>query len=404
MPERKPKEMSDPGNWRQDEAEAMGNPWHEALEDTARLLGLCTELVRWEGTADGDPLAAHHRGTLAQYLNDLRSVAAGRQDRIDGVLLAVLALGPRGALPGAGDLGPLLEAASETDADPVDLAIAWGCGWRRPVVADHEWHGRWVAALLALSSLVSGSINRTVRWLEDHVAGVRMALRWQDDQEREERFGSHAQRLAMELSLGACRCGHGGRGARPGHGCGRPDHELASWRPESCSLPAHVATAVRGSPGLPVRGGAFAVSMLADLLREDHLVRVDVAEFHVCHVCNAELLRLARQRGRVDLGSVVRGLHEFNRCPDCGTQTRPGRTYQVARKNWFVVPAEWGGQHEPAQRHRCAHCGHLFAGGHDGCPLCSQVVPSGHRLTSVWVRKVGLGVRRSSARSEAQGS
>jgi hypothetical protein len=385
----------------------MGNPErrapeHRVLEHTPGLLALRAELERWETTHYGDPLTAHHEGALGRYLVGLRAHVGMREDRSLGVLMAALALGPRnGALPGAGDLGPLLRAAVETGADAVDLAVAWGCGWSRPVAAGHEWHGRWVAALLSLSWLVGGSINRTVRWLEDRVSGVQDATRGLGAGERAERFTSHAQHLAMELSSGACRCGHGDRGAGP---CGRSDHRLASWRPEDCHLQAFVSTAVRGSPSLPVRAGAFAVSMLANLLRDDHLVQVGVAEFHVCHVCNADLVREARRGRGFDLGDVTRGLHDVNGCPDCGTLADPVRTYQVARKNWLVVPSDWGGQYDAVRRHRCACCGGLFAASRDRCPVCHHPVPSGHRLTSVWVRRVGQEARRSSARGEAHGS
>jgi hypothetical protein len=270
------------------------------------------------------------------------------------------------------------------------------------VTADHQWHGPWVAPLLSLSRLVAGSINRTMRWLEDHVSGVREALRELSAEERSERFRSHAQHIAMELALGRCCCGHG-RGD-PDEACGRSEHQLARWRPEVCHLQALVATAVRGSPGMPPRAGALAVSMLAEPLSEDHVVRVDVAEFHVCHVCNADAAHLARRVGGLDLGGVSHGLHDLTRCPACGAPPDPRRTYQVARKNWFIVPADWGGRHDPVRRHRCACCGNLFAANRDSCPLCRHRVPPRHRLTSVWVRRVGLDARRSSARGEARRS
>jgi hypothetical protein len=371
------------------------------LEDTPGLLALRSELERWEAAAHGNPLEAHHRGVLGQYLVELRALAGTHADRRRGVLLAALALGPRGGvLPGTGDLGPLLEAAIETSAGAVDLAIAWGCGWRRVVTADHEWHGRWVAAVLSLSWLVAGSINRTMRWLEGHVSGVRAAIRELGAEERTERTHSHAQHIAMELAFGRCRCGHGAR--HPGDSCGRSDHQLATWRPEACHLPAFVAAAVRGTPGMPPRAGALAVSMLAEALCEDHVVRVEVAEFHVCDVCNADAVRLAPRVGGLDLGSVTRGLHDLSRCPVCGVPPHPGRTYRVARKNWLVVPADWGGQYDPVQRHRCSRCGNLFAASRELCPLCRHRVPPRHRLTSVWVRGVGREVRRSGARGETR--
>jgi hypothetical protein len=369
------------------------------LEHTSALLALRAELEHWETTACGDPLTANHRGALGRYLDRLRKLAARYADRHDGVLLAALALGPRsGALPGAGDLGSLLEAASGTDADAVDLAIAWGCGWHRTVTPGHEWHGRWVAALLSLAWLVHGSVNRTMRWLEAEVLGVREVMWGPGARDREERLRSYAQHLAMELAFGACRCGHG---ARDAHGpCGRPDHELMTWRPDVCQLPAFVATAVRGSPLTPPRTGAFAVSMLAEQLCQDHVVRVDVAEFHVCHVCNADAARTAATSGRLDLGGVSSGLHDLGRCPACGALPLLRRTYRAARKNWLVVPAEWGGRHDHVQRHRCGRCGNLFAVNHDHCPLCRHRVPPRHRLTSVWMRRVGPDARRPNPGSE----
>ena len=187
---------------------------------------------------------------------------------------------------------------------------------------------------------------------------------------------SYGHLIAMELSLGASR-------GRP------PRHALANWRPDDCRLQAFVASATRGSARLPLRTGAFAGSMLAVLLREDQLVRVDTAEFNVCHSCNAALLARAPLRRRIDLSAVASGLHDLARCPDCGTPAEPGLTYRVARKNWLIVPADWGGRYEAAQRQRCAGCGNLFAAGHQRCPLCLRPVSSGRRLTAIWVRQTG---------------
>jgi len=179
-------------------------PEYHILEDTPGLSSLRAGLERWEAVMYGDALTAHHRGAMGRYLAGLRSLAGKYEDRSLAVLVAALALGPRhGALPGAGDLRLLLDAAAEPGTDAVDLAVAWGCGWRRLVTPDHEWHGRWVAALLSLSSLVGSSINRTVRWLEDQVSGVRETLSGPGARERAERFDSHANHIAMELSLGA---------------------------------------------------------------------------------------------------------------------------------------------------------------------------------------------------------
>jgi hypothetical protein len=368
------------------------------LVTTRSLLALRAALEEWEAASFGDPVAAYHRRTLGRYLTGLRALAATRDDRVEAVLLAAFALGPRtGGLPGAGDLQALLEAAVETRADVVDLGIAWGCGWHRVVVPDHDWHGRWLAALLTLTSLVAGSANRTLRWLESNVSGVREAVLDLGPAEREELLVSHANHLALELSLGACACGHGVPGAVPDSSCGRADHRLATWEPEVCRLPAFVATAVRGTAQLPPRSGALAVSMLANLLRDDQLVRVETAEFQVCHECNPDLIARAVLSGGIGLSTVSKGLHDLSRCPDCATPTHRGRTYHVARKNWLVVPADWGGQYQPTRRHRCGGCGNLFGAGGDRCPLCGRPVSPGRRLTSVWRRVAGRHVTESGA-------
>jgi hypothetical protein len=354
-------------------------------------------LYEWEAAALGDPLAAHHDRRLARYLAGLRTLAAEQDDRAQGVLLAALALGPRtGGLPGAGDIGTLLDSAATTDADVVDLVIAWGSGWHRTVSPDHGWHGRWVASLLSLSCLVEASISRSVRWLEASLPDLARALRAIGTAERRQLLTSFAHQVALELATSACRCGHGTRGSpsTPGS-CSRPEHRLANWHPHTCRLTAFIATAVRGSARLPLRAGAFASSMLATLLLEDHLLRVDVAEFSVCHLCNHDLLRLASaQRRPLDISSVRIGLHDLTACPDCGAPSDPARTYRLARKHWLVVPADWGGQHDAAHRHRCAGCGNLFNSARHRCPICRRTISPRDRFTSVWVRVAGLDRKR----------
>ncbi len=365
-------------------------PWQPQLDvlDTGVLLELRARLEQWETYAGGDPLAAHHSGQMTQYLAELRTLAAGGPDqRSHAVMLAALALGPRGGgLPGAGDLAPLVLAAAEGDADAVELAIAWGCGWGREVSPEHGWHARWVAAILALSSLAGGSINQAARWLGEKVSGFAQAARAGGAVELQ----AYAPVIAMELAVGACRCGHGGRGS-PAGTCARPEHRLAAWRPEVCSLRAFVATAVRGSALASLRTGAFATSMLSSFLLEDQLVRVDVAEFDVCHACNEDLIRTAvDEQRRIDVSSVVRGLHDIGRCPDCDLPADPNRTYRVGRKNWLIVPAQWGGQHHARHRYRCMGCGNLFSIGLRRCPICRWQVHHRDRLTSVWVRSTWL--------------
>lgn len=365
------------------------------LPDTTQtflLVELRRRLNEWEAEAS-DPVAAYHGRAFPAYLDGLRELVTRQRDRAHGVLLAALALGPRsGGLPGAGDIGELVELASDATGDVLDLAVAWGCGWRRQVWPDHGWHSRWVVAVLALSALVEGSINQAVRWLEANVSDFREALRADGEPELDQRLESYAHTIAVELATGGCRCGHGNLTHRsPAGGCGQPDHQLAGWRPERCRLRAFAANAVRGSARSAVAAGAFSVSMLSGLLRDDHLLRVDTAEFRVCHRCNGDLIRLAAQRGRrIDLSSLGRGLYDLGRCPSCETPPDPERTYRVARKNWLLVPAEWGGQYDPVHRHRCGSCGNLFAVERGRCPICGAQSRHRDRRTCVWVRHMGL--------------
>jgi hypothetical protein len=359
---------------------------------TAVLVELRNRLATWEEDLGSDPAAAYHDRSFNGYLAGLRELVDREQDRLRGVVLAALALGPReGGLPGAGDIGDLLRLAADPTADVLDLAIAWGCGWHRMVWPEHGgWHARWVAAILALSAMAHGSINQTVGWLEDNVPQLREALG--GDGERDQRLESYSDAIAVELATGGCRCGHGNLSRRsPAGACGRGEHALEHWRPEVCRLRAFVATAVRGSAKSSVAAGAFSVSMLSGLLRHDQLLRVDTAEFRVCHRCNADPVRQTVQRARrLELASLGRGLYDLSRCPRCETPPDPERTYRVARKNWLIVPADWGGQYQPVHRFRCGGCGNLYTIERTRCPLCGVRAPHRDRRTCVWVRHVGL--------------
>jgi hypothetical protein len=355
--------------------------------DPTLIRALRTRLDAWEAGALGDPVRAHRRGLLTGYLAMLRALV-DQEERVVAVLLAGLALGPRGAARvDARPLGTLLEIAVRTHADVIDLCIAWGCGWGHSArLPDEHRDRRSEAAVLALSALVEGSISRTLTWLEDNVSGVRAALGAWGPTERRHRVVIWAYLIAMELALGACRGGHG---VSVSGECRRPEHALAGWVPRNCRLSAYVATAVRGHARLPLRAGAFAVSMLAVLLQDEQVVRVDTVEFCVCHSCSGDLPRVAIDRRAVRLSDLARGLHDLSRCPDCGAPADPEHTYRLARKNWLVVPAAWGGPYEAACRRRCAGCGNLFPATQDRCPLCGQHTTTGGRLTSVWVRRSG---------------
>lgn len=344
-----------------------------ARAPSPHLHALQARLTAWEALAYGDALAAHHRGELTRYLTGLRELTSAEPDRRSAALLALLALdhGIRGGRV-VDTVVALLDVAATTDHDAVELAIAWGCGWGRATPGDGT-RGTSVAALLALSGLARSSIERTLRWLADTVPGLGPVLHAGGVDEYRRRVVSYAHHVAVELSLAL----PAGRPAR---------HALGTWRPDACRLPAFVATAVRGTARLPVRAGAFASSLLSVLLREDHLLLVGPAEFGVCSRCHPEAVERSQQQGRIDLGSVRHGLHDLARCPRCGAPADPAHTYRVARKHWLIVPADWGGSYEAADRRRCSGCGNLFPAARARCPLCRRPAPDGRRVTSIWVR------------------
>lgn len=341
-------------------------------------------LAVWEASSRlGDLAAAYHRGQLDRYLEGLRALIERERSREQAALLGTLALGPRDrGLPGAGEIGPLVDLAMASPADVLDLVIAWGAGWGRPLWPAPDWRARWVGAALVLALLVRRSINRTVAWLAENVLDVRRGLHAGGDQERAERLEGWANHITMELVHGRCQCGHSRGGI-----CSRPGHRLDAWRPDRCRLPAFVAMAVRGTAHLPVRAGAFSASMLATALGAEELLVVDSAEFSVCHECNARRIGLAaRERRRIQLRELERGLYDVGCCGGCGQAPHPERTYRVSRKNWLLLPAAWGGRYHAVQRRRCMACGNLLALERAECPLCQWQVPRRGRLTTVWVR------------------
>jgi hypothetical protein len=363
--------------------------------------GLRDRLVAWEGQAFGDALNAYRLRVMPRYLEGLGSLLRDEPRRERAVLLAALAVGPsQRALPVAADLVPLVRLALETSAEVMDLAIAWGAGWGRSVRHDDDWQARWTGSVLALASLVRGSINRTADWLAANVADFRRVLRRGGEMECRERLDGLADAIALELATGHCRCGHGNLHAHsPSGSCARPEHRLDTWAPDRCRLHAFVAVAVRGSARLPVRAGAFEPSMLAGALEADQLLRVGVAEFSVCHECNRQAIALAVQdRARLRLTGLERGLFDIACCPSCGRPAHPERTYRAARKNWMLVPAEWGGAYHPVHRRRCVTCGNLFSSWRHQCPICAWRAPRGQRPTAVWVRSAGVRPQGAGAR------
>jgi hypothetical protein len=358
--------------------------------DTAVLVAVRDRLAAWERVQFGDLADAYHRGLLGRYVAGLRALIDSEPDRERGLLLAVLALGPRNrGLPGAADIEALVPMAAGTSVDMLGVAIAWGAGWgRQRVWPGHDWHGRWAGSVLVLAWMVRGSVGRTVDWLAGRVLDFRAAVGGRDGRERAELLDGWADLIALELATGCCRCGHGGPAARaPVGGCGRPEHRLDTWRPDACRLHAFVATAVRGAASLHVRSGQFAVSMLAGILEAERRLLVGTAEHQLCHVCHREpIARAAGERQRVRLSELEADPYEVGSCPGCGGPPHPVRTYRVGRKNWMLVPEWWGGRYQTVHRLRCGSCGSLFAAERDRCPVCDRQASRRARPTLVWVR------------------
>ncbi len=359
----------------------------DALDDLRRTLHV------WEEGTFGDSLVAARDGATSPYLAGLRALLDRETDRSRAAALAFMALGPgQRRRPDGHQLAALRALAAETHADVLDLVVAWGSGWRRRVLWDNEAEARWPAAVMALRNSVEAAINAGLRWLESSVPHLREVLHAGGSDEYRDRVMGYGDSIAVMLAAGGCRCGHGNRTVRrPLDACGRREHHIETWQPERCRLQPFVATAVRGSAEKSIRPGAFGTSMLYAHLREDHLVRVVAAEFRVCHGCHPERIRAAVLHGQpIRIADLERGLYDQSRCPTCGRSPAPDSTYHTARKNWLIVPVEWGGQHEAAERFHCLGCGNLFATHLDHCPLCQREVHDRRRRTSIWVRSVGL--------------
>lgn len=273
-----------------------------------------------------------------------------------------------------------------TDEACLDLVIAYGCGWRREVVPDsQDWNGRWPRAILALRVLVEGSLHQTFKLITP-LLPPQYAL-FSGSLKTGSRLYSNL--ITLELLHNRCRCGKHKQGCKQvgeayacGQTCCREEHQLGSWNPAVCSLQAFVAHSIRGNASSQLKTGALSTSMLYPLLTEDNGFTIDSVEFKVCGFCSepAILQTIAQHKEPKSQGST---LYEGNSCPNCDTPASRQTTYHKVRKNWILIPYEYGGAYEMLDRWRCPRCRNLFPVTLGACPLCASATPQ--RKTTIWV-------------------
>lgn len=290
------------------------------------------------------------------------------------VFVAMLVQGPRqNDPPEQASVDALLavvarEVHSPTASQCLEIVTAWGCGWGREIdLHTTAWDRTWPLAVVALRSMVEASVRQTIGMIQGRI----------DDLERvgRDEIRLYADLIALELAKSHCTCGSHLKSCKDkaGHFCCRPPHKLIHWKPVERSLRSFVAEAVRGLAEDELRSGAYAVSMLYPLLRDDTRLLVGSAEFKVCHTC----------------GEKYEGSHCPN--PICRAPDDLHRTRHEARKNWLLIPYDTfdgRGHYDLAERWRCSACACLYPVALAHCPLAHDSEPSsghGSRTTSVWV-------------------
>jgi hypothetical protein len=215
--------------------------------------------------------------------------------------------------------------------------------------------------------MVEASVRQTVGMIQKRVDEL-------DNIGRDE-IRLYADMIVLELAKNRCACGSHLKSCKQKghHACCRPEHKLAHWKPAERSLRSFIAEAVRGLAEDEFRSGAYGVSMLCPLLREDFRLLVGIAEFKVCHIC----------------GEKYEGSHCAN--PVCRALGDLHQTRHIARKNWLLIPYDpfdGRGSYSLIQRWRCPACACLYPLELDRCPLFHGDKPSpghGARTTAVWV-------------------
>lgn len=318
--------------------------------------------------------------SISEHLDTARVAHLPQRDVL--LALALVALGPQEAAAGDPPTAmwhTLCAYASndvpEDDADRwLEIVVAWGCGWRRDVAPTSTgWDGEWQRAVLALCTLVAGSVHATMRQLVQRLAygshsssEVQHLLTSSEHEDmlrhvlstgtipgpltRSGELGLYAAEIALEL-------------LRNDPQSTPAAHRLATWNPARHRLRAFVAEAVRGQAQRDLKASAFTCGMLYPLLAADCGLRVDTVVFNVCHAeaCNAALVQQAVQHGVPPrLEQMTRGLYEQGCCPHCQTPADDCQTYRIARRHWFLLPLEYGGAYVLRQFWHCPGCGNLF--------------------------------------------
>ena len=290
------------------------------------------------------------------------------------ILVALVVQAPRTETPSNESLVDTLVAKATSEVqnpDPnrcFEIVTAWGCGWGRNIdPCAGPWEKTWPLAMLALRSIVEASVRQTVGMIQKRVN--EMDIIGRDD------IRLYADMIALELAKSRCACGSHLKSCKQkdDHACCRPAHRLATWKPAERTLRSFVAEAVRGLADDEFRSGAYALSMLYPLLRDDTRLIVGSVEFKVCHVCDEKYE-----------GSVCAN-------PACRAPDDLHRTRHEARKNWLLIPYDMfdgRGHYVLVERWRCSACACLYPLELPHCPLSHGVQLSpghGSRTTSVWV-------------------
>ncbi|MCA9917065.1 MAG: hypothetical protein KC445_03890 [Anaerolineales bacterium] len=273
-----------------------------------------------------------------------------------------------------------------SDEACLDLAIAYGCGWHQESsTGSGNRSGRWHRAIVALRTLVEASLHQTFKLIVPLLPHPYFLF--SGSIKEGGRFYSDV--IALELAHNRCRCGKHRQGCQKkggGYACGqaccREEHQLSRWEPAVCSLQAFVAHSIRGNASSQLKTGAFTTSMLYPLINADSGVTVDSVEFKICGSCSetAVLQTIALHKEPPSQGSLM---YEGNSCPECDIPANRATTYHKARKNWILIPYEFGGAYEMLDRWRCPRCRNLFPVNLAICPLCSTATPQ--RKTTIWV-------------------
>ncbi|MCA1692725.1 MAG: hypothetical protein LC733_11210 [Actinobacteria bacterium] len=261
-------------------------------------------------------------------------------------------------------------AAKPRELNPLDLMLAFGCGWRRAVVAEEgPWWGRWEVAYATMINQVGASLRATNHLLAEQFPQFQLS---RDD------VLEFAGDFTVSL-LGSCDCGHHRRGCRKecGRDCCFAPHDVAEWNPGKCHLRPFIDQAVRGTATRQILGAAFAESLTFRTMEREGRISRRRVEFKSCPLCEQ--------------------LYEEETCPTPGCDG-PGRSpvRRVARPNWLIHAEHEGGNYREMIRWVCGGCKNIYPIRFklhervvdDPCPMCSwKPAPEERAATiTVWVR------------------